>query len=232
MANRYFVTELPRPGPLRLDGELSHHLGRVLRARPGDRVVLGDGRGGTADAAVTAVGKHAVEVDVTAVHGAAPARPHVLLAFAPPRQQRTDWLLEHGTEVGIAGFQPLWTARTRPQGERLERWLKIVRAAAGQCDRAWLPELLPAMELTTWLRSDAVPAARVLADPAGAPLTDGVAAERVALLVGPEGGFDADERQAIAAAGFVPRGLGPHILRTETAAVVGAAMLLANAVAG
>lgn len=227
MANRYFVPNLPSRGPLRLDGDLAHHLGRVLRSRPGDSVTLGDGRGGTAAATLVTIGKHHVDVEVNALAQASPPRPHVVLAFAPPKQQRTDWLLEHGTEVGVGSFQPLWTERTRPQGERSERWLKIVRAAAGQCDRAWLPELLPAVELDAWLRRADLPPARLLADAHGEALGADVATDRIVLLVGPEGGFAAGELAAIAVAGFVPRGLGPHILRTETAAVVGAAMLVA-----
>ena len=228
MANRYFVSALPPSGPLRLTDELAHHLGRVLRAEPGQAVVLGDGQGGTAHAVVTATGKHHVDVLVERVERDAPPAPRVLLAFAAPRLQRAEWLLEHGTEVGVAVFQPLWTKRSRPQGERLERWHKIVRAAAGQCDRAWLPEVRPAAELQAWLADPAVPACRVLAAAGGAPMTTGVDGDPVVLLVGPEGGFDASELTAIAAAGYMPRSLGPHILRTETAAVVGAAVLLAS----
>ncbi|MFN7590318.1 MAG: RsmE family RNA methyltransferase [Planctomycetota bacterium] len=234
MAHRYFVDHLPEPGPTTLDGELAHHLGRVLRSRPGEEVVLGDGRGGTARATIAAVGRDRVELQVAEVHHEAPTAPTVLLAFAPPRQQRGEWLFEHGTEVGVAVFQPLWTQRTRPQGERPERWAKVVRAAAGQCDRAWLPAVKPALEFAAFLQQPGLPAARWLATANAPPLRDQLGAStasstQAVLLVGPEGGFTADEQAAAAAAGFRPCGLGPHILRTETAALVGAAMLLAAA---
>lgn len=234
MAHRYFVDHLPEPGPTTVDGELAHHLGRVLRSRPGDRIVLGDGRGGTAQATIAAVGRERVELLVDAVAQASPPTPTVTLAFAPPRQQRGEWLFEHGTEVGVAVFQPLWTQRTRPQGERPERWAKVVRAAAGQCDRAWLPEVKPAVEFAAFLQQPGLPAARWLATANAPPLRDQLGATTASstqsvLLVGPEGGFTADEQAAATTAGFRPCGLGPHILRTETAALVGAAMLLAAA---
>jgi 16S rRNA (uracil1498-N3)-methyltransferase len=228
MAHRYFVDPLPGPGASVLTGDLAHHLGRVLRVRPGEPLVLGDGRGATVGATVTAVDKRDVAVDVGPVHRAAPHPLRVVLAFCVVRWQRVDWLLEHGTEVGVAAFQPLWTARTRPQGERPERWQRIVQAAAGQCDRAWLPEVAPAAELGAFLAGP-LPARRVLAsEGAPAPIAADAAPGELVLLVGPEGGFDAAELAAITAAGFAPRRFGPHTLRTETAALVGAAVLLAQ----
>ena len=235
MAHRYLVPTLPAEGPTNLDGDLAHHLGRVLRSRPGDPVRLGDGRGGTALAEITAVQRDRVQLLVQRVLQEAPARPRLLLAFAPPRQQRSEWLFEHGTEVGIAVFQPLWTERTRPQGERPERWSKVVRAAAGQCDRAWLPEVRPAVELAAFLRSSDLPKQRWIATAGAPPLQTpaaGAPTDEVVLLVGPEGGFTAAEAEAAAAASFQPCGLGPHVLRAETAALAGAAILMASATAG
>lgn len=233
MAHRYLVPHLPGAGPTTVEGDLAHHLGRVLRSRPGDPVRLGDGRGGTAEAEVTAVQRDRVQLLVRQVHREPPPSPRLLLAFAPPRQQRSEWLFEHGTEVGVASFQPLWTERTRPQGERPERWTKVVRAAAGQCDRAWLPEVHPAIELAAFLRSPDLPARRWIAT-AGAPPLGRIegAADDVVLLVGPEGGFSAAEADAAASASFRPCGLGPHVLRAETAALVGSAILMASAVRG
>ena len=231
MAHRYFVPELPPPGAHALTGDVAHHLGRVVRARPGERIALGDGRGGSAEAAIVAVERERVLCEVEPTRREPPPRPRLVVAFAVPRLQRAEWLLEHGTEIGIAVFQPLATSRARPQAERPERWQRIVRAAAGQCDRTWLPELHPSAELADWLRSPSLPPARwVGAVDAPQRLGDGSDhdAGDGALLVGPEGGFTADELAAIAAAGFAPRRLGAHVLRTETAALVGAALLLAR----
>lgn len=225
MAQRYFVDALPRPGPFHLDGELSHHLGKVLRARPGDEVRLADGRGRSAAAGVVSVDRDRVTLEVgPAVFCASPTR-RVHLAFAPPRRNRGEWLFEHGTEVGVAVFWPVWTTRTRPQGERAERWQRIIRAAAGQCDRDWLPEIRPAMEMAEFLASVDLPQQRLVADRDGAPVPT-LSDSDVALLVGPEGGFSDEERAATAAAGFKTCSFGPHVLRTETAALVGAATLM------
>ena len=228
MAQRYFLPSLPAPGPATVTGDLAHHLGRVLRVLPGTPLVLGDGQGGTAEATVRSVGRTAVELEVEA----AVRRPQprcVEVAFAPPRLSRAEWLFEHGTEVGITAFRPLWTTRTRPQGERPERWLRIVRAAAGQCDRDWLPEVHAGCEFADFLRDETLPRRRFLASAGAPPLLDAkLNADAVLLLVGPEGGFTDEETEGARAAGFEPRGLGPHTLRTETAALVGAAVLLAH----
>ena len=227
MPPRHFLPSLPPPGPAEVDGDLGHHLGRVLRVRPGEVVRLGDGLGGLASAVVVAVQRDRVTLQVgESRHVPQPAcRVHV--AFAPPRLQRAEWLFEHGTEVGIGVFHPLWTERTRPQGERAERWARIARAAASQSDRDWLPAIRRAREFAEFLADPALPAARFVAS-AGAPplLEEAPRHGDLLLLVGPEGGFTAEEAGTAAAAGFVSAGLGPHTLRTETAAVVGAGLLL------
>lgn len=228
MANRYLLPALPGPGRAVLTGDLAHHLGRVLRVRPGERLQLGDGRGGTAAATVLSCDRGAIAVDVGEVRQLPPMRPRLLLAFAVPRAARAEWLFEHATEVGVAAFQPLWTARTRPQGERSERWQRLVQAACGQCDRAWIPTVLAPVELTAWLAQSSLPPRRIVGASDGPPLSPTDADDEMAMLVGPEGGFATEEASAAAAAGFVPRRFGPHILRTETAAVVGAGLLLAR----
>jgi 16S rRNA (uracil1498-N3)-methyltransferase len=227
MANRYLVDALPGPGRTVLTGEVAHHLGRVLRVRPGAVLALGDGRGGTVAATVLGNDKSGIAVEVGERFDAPAVRPSLVLAFAMPRGARAEWLFEHGTEVGVAAFQPLWTERSRPAGERGERWQRLVAAAAGQCDRAWLPTIAPPRELHDWLGSPELPNARIVGDGSGSPLEPFVG-EAVALLVGPEGGFSSEEQAAIAAARFLARRFGPHILRTETAAVLGAGLLLAG----
>jgi len=229
MPARFFLPSLPAAGAATVDGDLAHHLATVLRARPGLTIVLADGRGGSALATVRAVDRRTVTLQVD-VPRQAPAPPRrVQVAFAPPRLQRAEWLFEHGTEVGIDVFQPLWTARTRPQGERPDRWLRIVRAAAGQCDRDWLPEVRPARELLDLVAEPGLPAARFVTQPGATSLAELAPRDAdVQVLVGPEGGFSPEEHAAALAAGFVPAGLGPHVLRTETAALVAAALVHAS----
>ncbi|MFK7739328.1 MAG: 16S rRNA (uracil(1498)-N(3))-methyltransferase [Planctomycetota bacterium] len=232
MANLYLVPEIPAAGTVLLDGDTAHHLLRVLRVRPGDHVELGDGRGRIASARVLELGRHDLRVRLAAAQHVAAIRPALTLAFACPRQNRADWLIEHGTEVGVACFQPLWTARSRPQNLRLERWQKIAAAAAGQCARAWLPQIAEAQDLEAWLSSE-LPARRLLADEYGSTElglqgVDDATTQTAdtALLVGPEGGLKPAERDRAIQLGFQPIQLGPHILRTETAALVGAALVI------
>lgn len=225
MANRYFVPELVAGTEITADDDLAHHLVRVLRLGPGDEVELGDGRGTTANAVLVRADRRAAVLAVGPTSRAAPVRPAVTVAFAAARLPRTEWLLEHGCEVGIHAFQPLWCERSRPQGLRHDRFERIVRAAAGQCNRAWLPVVHEARDLAAWLGSPDLPAMRLLGAAGAPPLAPANCAE-VVLLVGPEGGLTAGERALALAAGFVERSYGPHVLRTETAALVGAAVLL------
>lgn len=225
MAHRYYVPDLPDAGTLQLPPEVSHHLAVVLRTQPGAEIALGDGRGGLATGRVVEANRRAVQVAIHDRRSAAPVPPLVQVAFAPPRWQRAEWLLEHGTEVGIDVFRPVTTARTRPLGERLERWQRMVAAAAGQCDRAWLPQIAPPVALTELLEDPGLPEQRWLLEAGSPPLADQQPTGSALLLTGPEGGFTAAELAAIRAVGFRGAGLGPHTLRSETAALVGAAIL-------
>lgn len=225
MANRYFVDALPGPGRCELRGDLAHHLGTVLRLMPGAEFVLCDGRGGECDAVVVAAHKGRLELDAGASRAVAPPSFAVHLAFAPPRWSRAEWLFEHGTEAGAAVFWPLWTSRTRPQGMRSDRWQRVVAAAAGQCDRAFLPRVQQPMAVADFLRRDDLPAVRLLAAAGAGPPELPQDAAAAVLLVGPEGGLAAEESAAAIAAGFVPCGLGPFVLRTETAALCGCTAL-------
>ena len=226
MARRYFVDSLPQPGGSVLVGDVAHHLATVLRMRPGDEFVLCDGKGSECRAVVQRAGGGKVAVQCEEGRRVDHHSFSLHVAFAPPKWTRAEWLFEHGTEAGITTFWPLWTERTRPQGGRQDRWDKLVRSAAGQCDRAWLPEVKDVTEFPDFLRADSLPQHRFLADGDGAPCPASLSGPGAALLVGPEGGFTPAERAQAIAAGFVPIGLGPHVLRTETAALVGASALL------
>ena len=126
MARRYFVDELPPAGEALLGGEVAHHLANVLRVQPGDALVLADGNGAQCRAVVERCGAGKVALQVAGSECVPRPGAQLHVAFAPPRWTRADWLFEHGTEVGIDAFWPLWTERSRPQGGRADRWQKIV----------------------------------------------------------------------------------------------------------
>lgn len=229
MARRYLCSPLPSPGVASLEGGIAQHL-RVMRIRAGETIRLFDGDGREADATLRELGKRGAVLEV----GAAEAvrrepRVGVELAVAIPKGARAEWLFEHGTELGVVRFRPLVFARSQgaSRENRRGRWLRVVQAACEQCDRSRVPAVDAETGLADLLRDPSLPAERYLALP-GTPLALGPArGDRVVLVVGPEGGFDAAESASLRAAGCEPRSLGELTLRTETAALVGAARLLA-----
>lgn len=218
---------------------LAHRLGRVLRLKRGDRVVLFDGGAREYEVQLTGVSANAV-TGVVVGERPAPPEPAARLTLyqALVRANRFDLVLEKGTEIGVSRFVPLLTARGRFQNEhepsalRAERWNRIVTEAAEQSGRARVPEVCPPLTLP-----DALIQARGLrllpweAERARG-LTEYVRSlaqrpREVSLFIGPEGGFDKEEVAMAAAAGVVTVSLGPRILRSETAGIVASALVLA-----
>ena len=227
MARRYFANPLPPAGPATLSPSLGHHLGRVVRTGKGDAVVLFDGKGQEVHATVLEVRGRDVIVEVGAplarLLGQSP-RMALDVACALPKKPRTDWLLEHGTEVGIRSFRPILTERTNRQHEQHARWERVLIAACAQCDRSILPTIEPTVTLAE-LCAMPQPQARYLATIADTELGP-ASTDTVLLVVGPEGGLTEREITLLTDAGFAPRSLGPLTLRTETAVLAGATRLL------
>lgn len=212
----------------RIEGDSYRHLFRARRLAAGQRLRVVDGRGEARWAEVAAVGRAAGRLRL-----GEPAPSHepalrLEILSAALRRERASWLVEKATELGVAAVRFLTTARTpREFGEgTFERFRRVAAAALEQCHRARLPEItgmhpwgkLP--ELLGPLED------RRFLDPAGSLSQPGEAAAPVGLLVGPEGGWTGEERDALLALGCRPQGLGPRVLRVETAAVAGAALLL------
>jgi 16S rRNA (uracil1498-N3)-methyltransferase len=218
------------------------HLARVLRVRTGDPVTLFDGAGVEVAARVGRVGRTEVELLLGERRegGAAgsTAAPIVLLT-AVPRGGRMDLLVQKTSELGVGRIVPLLTARSvaRPEAGRRVRWEKIAREAARQCGRSDVPVVDDPISIESALGSTALPARRFAlwegehGRSLGATLAETPGPAATALLVGPEGGLTAVEVEVARAAGFVPVGLGPRILRVETAAIV-AVTLVQNACGG
>lgn len=211
---------------------------QVLRLQPGDALVLFNGSDG-ADwpGEIVRIGRRDVDVRLGA------AQPvdrelafAVTIALGVPANDRMDALVEKAGELGAAAIQPLVCERSvvRLSGERAEakraHWQAVAAAASEQCGRARVAEVRPVASLTSWLESlAAAPAARrvvlSLAPSALAPerafggdLDDlHGAARTIVVLSGPEGGLAADEERSAVALGFVPVGLGPRVLRADTA---------------
>ena len=225
MARRVHVSQV-QVGRSALSSAEAHHVRDVLRLAVGDELELFDNGGTTAVGRIVAVTVGVVAVEVAALTAADRSAVALTVAAAVPKGDRADWMVEKLSELGVARFVPVAAGRSVvvPGGRnKVERWERIAVEAAKQCRRAGVM----AIEAVT-------PVADVIAGPAGWILaTEGgtrpVAAVGVpaalTVLVGPEGGWTADELAAADAAGWARVALTGTVLRVETAAVAVAAVV-------
>jgi 16S rRNA (uracil1498-N3)-methyltransferase len=219
---RLFVDERLEAGavfPL-ADGQ-SHYLAGVLRLDRGAELRLLDDRTGEWAAEVLAVGRRKVEVQVGGMIRGRETVPDLWLLTAPIRAERFEWIVEKATELGVRRIVPVLTSRVNHGRLKPERLRAHMVEAAEQCGRTALPELADAVKLQALLDGWEPGRMLLFADEEGgadmAALKPGVPA---AILIGPEGGFSADERAAVLALADARRlGLGPRILRADTAVV-------------
>jgi 16S rRNA (uracil1498-N3)-methyltransferase len=230
MSDRYFVETPIVDDQAKLAGPEAHHLMHVMRAKPGDEVLLFDGSGAEAIARVERVGRAEIELTVLARRQVDRELPLcVTLGVALPKGDRGRWLVEKATELGIARLVPLATERgnDRHAPEALGRLRRTVIEASKQCGRNRLMQIAPPARLDAFLAAAPPRAARLIAQPGssadGDPLVTvfarDVPPEDILLAIGPEGGFSDAEFHAALAAGWNPVDLGPRILRVETAAI-------------
>ncbi|MCZ3389698.1 MAG: 16S rRNA (uracil(1498)-N(3))-methyltransferase [Actinomycetia bacterium] len=224
-----------------LDGAEGHHAAVVRRVRVGEQVVLTDGRGAALDAEVTSVGRGEVVCSVRAARAVEPSPLRVTVVQAIPKGDRGELAVDLLTEVGVDEIVP-WQAErcvSRWKGEKVGRgrakWEAVAREAAKQSRRTWWPvvspvadeavvaELIGAADVAWVLHEAAI-------EPLAALLAGGVQplSGRAVLVVGPEGGVSETELEALAAAGAAAVRLGPSVLRTSTAGVVAATLVLAG----
>ncbi len=215
---------------LEIGGEDGHHLARVLRLRVGEPVTVADGAGAWRAYRVTAIGTPAqsgtgVLLDATDDGSREPGlRPRLAVAFALTKGDKPELVVQKLTELGVDRIVPVVAERSvaRPKATRaetaLDRWERIVREAARQCRRATLPVVEALGPLTGLAGHPGL----VVAERGGGP-ADALASPpggEILAVVGPEGGLTAGEVEGLAPWGRL--GLGPHILRAETAAVAAA----------
>jgi 16S rRNA (uracil1498-N3)-methyltransferase len=210
------------------------HVTRVLRLAAGDPITLFDGSGTDYEAVLRVVARTGVSAEVGPGHEVQRESPlAVTLIQGISRGTRMDTVMQKATELGVAAIQPLQAERSvvRLDAERgqsrLEHWQRIVISACEQCGRSLVPEVRPPRSLDDTLASLEPGTIGLTLDPAGAGQVDELLgnASRVALAIGPEGGFTANEIKALTGAGFRGLRLGPRILRTETAPLAALAIL-------
>lgn len=214
----------------------ANYLRNVLRLKAGDAILAFNGRDGEWRAEVADLGRRAtgltVEAQVRPQHGG----PDIDYLFAPLKRARLDYMVEKATEMGVQRLRPVLTRRTVAERVNLERMRTHTIEAAEQCGILRLPEVCAPEPLERAIGGWKPSRPLIFCDEDGAetcPFTALAMVEPgpVAVLVGPEGGFDPAERELLSTQPYVTRiSLGPRILRADTAAV--AALALVNAVLG
>ncbi|QQK62751.1 16S rRNA (uracil(1498)-N(3))-methyltransferase [Cobetia sp. cqz5-12] len=213
----------------------ARHLGLVLRAKVGSEAQLFDGRGQEVRVVLEEVTRKGVSVQVIeAVPNDREAPLAVHLGQAISKGDRMDYAIQKACEMGVAAITPLYTARgdVKLKGERADKklahWQGVAASACEQCGRSVVPVVHAPVAMTQWLAERDEPL-RLILQPGGAEALNVAEAEggvtRASLLIGPEGGFTQEEVAEAAAAGCEVLGLGPRILRTETAPVVALTLL-------
>tara|TARA_R110002167_G_scaffold47554_7_gene140697 strand:- start:818 stop:1546 length:729 start_codon:yes stop_codon:yes gene_type:complete len=232
---------LPRvyePQPLLAGAELAlndsavQHLGRALRMRPGDQVLLFDGAGNEHQAELLVLGKRAVTVRVgPALERRAESALSIELGQVMSRGERMDYAVQKATELGVSRIVPLFSERcevklsNERQDKRVQHWQQVAISACEQSGRSRVPEILPPQPLSSWLAQCQRELKLVLHPDAAMPLSQRQTPASVALLIGPEGGLSAQEIDQARSAGFESLQLGPRVLRTETAPVAALSVL-------
>ncbi len=232
-APRLFVEQELHAGKVvRIEGNPAHYLARVMRAAPGDVVILCDDATGEWAARVSDVGKRDLLLEVADLLRPREAVPDLWLIPALLKKDRFDLVLEKATELGAARLMPVITRRCVADKLNLARARAITIEAAEQCARTALPELAEPVKLDALLAGWPEARALFFADEAGGlPATAAFASHSgpAAILIGPEGGFDDAERAQIRAHPAArPITLGPRILRGETAAIAALSVWMAS----
>ena len=221
------------------DADETRHLNRVLRLQPGDLVVALDGRGRELTVRLTTVGARSATGAIVETRASRTESPLALtLVQGLPKADKMAAIVRMATELGATRVVPVIAERSVPRAGREHdagresRWQRLAREAAKQCGRAVVPEVATPLPLAEWLSAPAPPGVLICvweeARDALADVLPPPPAERVTVVVGPEGGLAGREVESLRAAGAIVGRLGPRILRTETAGPVALAILQAR----
>lgn len=237
LPHRYFTNELG-DGVAALTGADAHHLADVMRARPGDTVILCGPDAREYTATVTALLPGRVTFTVSeGLPGATEPGVFVTLFAGYPKQGKLEEIIRHGVELGVGEVVPFFSrycvAAPKKEDAKTERYNRIAAEAAKQCGRGRLPAVLPPLpdfaavcralsnyDLALFFYEGGGRGLRALLADAAAP------PRRIALITGSEGGFSPEEAALAAASGAVTVGLGPRILRCETAPLAALAAVM------
>ncbi|WP_232695385.1 16S rRNA (uracil(1498)-N(3))-methyltransferase [Brevibacillus daliensis] len=213
-----------------ITGDDVHHLVKVMRAEIGELIWVSDGRGRVVKARLSALDTKEVRADIMEdVQQETELPIQVTIAQGLPKGDKLEWILQKGTELGATAFLPFQSERTivkldaKKEPKKLERWNKIVKEAAEQSHRAYLPEVKASvsfkqvMELAKGYSKAMIAYEKEDTKRMGEALQDLQPGDSLLVIIGPEGGLSEAEVRLAEANGITSVSLGPRILRTETA---------------
>jgi 16S rRNA (uracil1498-N3)-methyltransferase len=234
--HRFIVPDTPQIGEdLTLPAETSHQIARVLRLHEGDEIRLLDGDGGEWTASLTHVDpRQSVAHAISAVESNPEPTAHITLYAALIKYDRFEFMLQKTTELGVSRIVPFTSAYTnaRPPSEnRSYRWRRVMAEAVEQSGRTELPELGPTLNFTDAVAEVGTSGILLWEAEDRLSLRDALAQHErpnLNLFIGPEGGYRADEVEAAKSAGLTLAGIGPRVVRAETASIAALTMALAH----
>lgn len=227
---RFYLPGLDSDGRGVLDDDEAGHLTRVLRLGFGDEIDVFDGRGGMFRARVEEASRGRVAVQVLEPAAAAPEPAlAITLVMSMLKGDKMDAVIRDAVMMGVFAVQPVVSdhgdvsLEATSRGRRWERWQRIAVSSAKQCGRAVVPVIHAPRALTEWITHAPAPPVLVLTEPGAGPgltLSDLPREPSAHLLIGPEGGWSAEETAAFRSAGFTPVSLGGRTLRADAAPMV------------
>jgi 16S rRNA (uracil1498-N3)-methyltransferase len=237
---RFFVEHDLSSATIELDRDAAHYAANVLRLRPGDRLVVFNGRGTEREATVATLTKRGATLQALE-HADPLPEPRVPITLLPglAKGEAMDLIVQKATELGVSTVLPIVTQYSvvkldsERSVRRLAHWQKIAHSACEQCGRHTPPQIQTPVALSTCFAMLPADALKLVLHPGSdlpLPSLAGTPPPSVCLMSGPEGGFSADDLGLIEQAGFTRVHLGPRTLRAETAAL--AACVLAQALWG
>ncbi len=233
MAHRYFVAPIQGDTAAVTGGDAAH-LGRVLRVAPGDALTLCDGAGFDYDAEVVSVQPEHINLKILSKYTSiSEPKLHITSCIGYAKGERMDWAVQKAVELGASVIVPFFSehcvVKPKNAAEKRARFARIALEAAKQSGRGLVPQVAEAEDFPAVLaRASAASRALFFYEAGGQPLPDAVGSEAdILLITGPEGGFSPREAALAKEAGCVTVGLGPRILRSETAVAASLAAVLA-----
>lgn len=229
----YIDLDLTVQKQLELPEVAGNHVGRVLRMRTSDPLILFNGKGGQFNAKIISVNRAKVKVEISAFSDEErESSIQIELGQSLSKGEKMDFTIQKAVELGISKITPLITSYSNVRldenklEKKLEHWRKVIISACEQCGRNTLPELANISKIDDWMTHTKADLKLLLAPDAESSLSDlDEKPETICVVIGPEGGLSRSENRSLENNGFIGIRLGPRILRTETAGLTAVAAL-------